>query len=249
VIVNACVYGIFYNYLKACLTDPGGVPSTWLPPHIANYKFIPSEDDINSESDENMERIEEQKIHYCWKCSAYKPPRAHHCSDCQRCVLKMDHHCPWVNNCVGAFNHKFFLSYLVLLNLEGLHMIVLFVARLIDAFSIANIDDENFAIGTLEGFLIAMQLIILIPTLLGVICLLVYQLQLIADNTTNIESFEKEIGTKRAKKQGRKYHFPYDRGCFQNFRSVFGSKMYMWFLPSFIETDGINFPHYKSVDV
>ncbi|PHJ17412.1 dhhc zinc finger domain-containing protein [Cystoisospora suis] len=53
----------------------------------------------------------------CRKCEGFKPPRAHHCSVCNRCILKMDHHCPWVNNCVGQLNQKFFLLFLLYVNL------------------------------------------------------------------------------------------------------------------------------------
>lgn len=53
----------------------------------------------------------------CNKCLGTKPPRAHHCSICEKCVLKMDHHCPWIHNCVGHHNHRYFLLFLLYLNL------------------------------------------------------------------------------------------------------------------------------------
>ena len=53
----------------------------------------------------------------CTKCKKNKPQRAHHCSICQKCILKMDHHCPWINNCLGLRNHRYFLLFLLYLEL------------------------------------------------------------------------------------------------------------------------------------
>lgn len=58
-----------------------------------------------------------ESIPICSKCKITKPPRAHHCSICNQCILKMDHHCPWINNCLGLKNHRYFLLFLLYLNL------------------------------------------------------------------------------------------------------------------------------------
>lgn len=75
-----------------CLSDPGAVPST--------AACLP-------------DAVEEERLSYCVKCNAFKPPRAHHCSQCNRCIVRMDHHCPWVNNCIGFRNMKYFVLFLV----------------------------------------------------------------------------------------------------------------------------------------
>jgi len=46
------------------------------------------------------------------------------------------------------------------------------------------------------------NLILLVPVVLSIICLMVYQLNLIAENITTIEEYEKVVLTKRAKKNG-----------------------------------------------
>ena len=60
---------------------------------------------------------EGQTLPMCNKCNKYKPQRAHHCSVCNTCILKMDHHCPWINNCLGLKNHRYFLLFLLYLDL------------------------------------------------------------------------------------------------------------------------------------
>lgn len=48
----------------------------------------------------------------CYRCQAWKPPRAHHCSVLGTCVLKLDHFCLWVVNSVGLLNYKAFLLFI-----------------------------------------------------------------------------------------------------------------------------------------
>ncbi|XP_021691169.2 probable protein S-acyltransferase 16 isoform X3 [Hevea brasiliensis] len=65
------------NYAFAILTDPGSVPSTYMP----NIE----------DADSTIHEIKRKggDLRYCRKCSHYKPPRAHHCRICKRCVLRM----------------------------------------------------------------------------------------------------------------------------------------------------------------
>ncbi|CAI0427222.1 unnamed protein product [Linum tenue] len=77
VVFTAVAVMCIFNYSAAIITDPGRVPSTYLP-------------DIE-DADNPIHEIKRKggDLRYCQKCSHYKPPRAHHCRVCKRCVLRM----------------------------------------------------------------------------------------------------------------------------------------------------------------
>ena len=64
----------------------------------------------------------------CDKCNEIKPARTHHCSACGCCVFHMDHHCPWINNCVGMENLRYFLLFLLYLDVGMVYMFTSTVA-------------------------------------------------------------------------------------------------------------------------
>jgi hypothetical protein len=51
--------------------------------------------------------------------------------------------------------------------------------------------------------LIAIQMVILVPTVIAVCCLWGYQMQLIISNTTSIEAFSKESLERKARRWGQ----------------------------------------------
>ena len=58
----------------------------------------------------------------CEQCdNAPKFDRTSHCSQCKICILKRDHHCPWVNKCIGHQNMRYFMGYLIWLEIFGIH--------------------------------------------------------------------------------------------------------------------------------
>jgi hypothetical protein len=73
-------------------------------------------------------------------------------------------------------------------------------------------------------------------------------MQLVSENTTNIESYEKETEEKRAQKRGEIYHYPYDRGLCENWKDIFGSQIHLWLWPTPPEGDGLNYLTTKMYD-
>ncbi|XP_078405631.1 putative palmitoyltransferase ZDHHC13 [Cetorhinus maximus] len=52
---------------------------------------------------------------FCTRCLIRKPLRSKHCVVCDLCVAKYDHHCLWIASCIGAWNQRYFVSFLFFL--------------------------------------------------------------------------------------------------------------------------------------
>ena len=85
---NLVVFCLMFCYCRAWLSDPGRVPSDWKLEEVTT-------DSEAQESADSLTTNSNQRLRWCRRCEAYKPPRAHHCKTCKRCIPKMDHHCPW----------------------------------------------------------------------------------------------------------------------------------------------------------
>lgn len=66
-IFNGLVASLLIAYWRTCYTDPGRIPHNW---HETIY--------------EKEDALAAQRLRWCRKCEAYKPPRAHHCKVCKR---------------------------------------------------------------------------------------------------------------------------------------------------------------------
>jgi len=242
IVVHAGVSQLFYNYLKAVTTDPGSVPKEWQPHPSMVVK------DGTESSDSSDE--EKQIVKFCTKCNAYKAPRSHHCSECKKCTLKMDHHCPWINNCVGFYNHKYFVLFLVYLSTEGTHFIVLFFWRMVVIVTDLGLKkSSDIPSHALQLILVITQIVILLATVLAVSCLLGYQISGLMENMTSIESWDREVLERRAKRKGKTFHYLYNRGTCLNFREVCGWPPSSWLYYTRPEGNGLDFFTHKSMEV
>ncbi|CCW70357.1 unnamed protein product [Phytomonas sp. Hart1] len=59
----------------------------------------------------------------CKTCCRLKAPREHHCSLCNECVAKMDHHCMFLNNCVDVENQRYFVLFVLWLQVMSFFVV------------------------------------------------------------------------------------------------------------------------------
>ncbi|EGD72125.1 hypothetical protein PTSG_11551 [Salpingoeca rosetta] len=62
---------------------------------------------------ELAERDELNGNTFCPTCAIRRPLRSKHSAVTNKCVAKFDHYCPFVENDVGAWNHHYFMNFLV----------------------------------------------------------------------------------------------------------------------------------------
>merc|ERR1719233_201911 len=103
------------------------------PPTIPNWKQIEKIDPLPNEPSTRIITLDNgQKIKqkWCVTCRVWRPPQASHCRTCNRCMYRFDHHCGVVGNCIAFANHRFFASFLFIVNLSWLISIVLSICQL-----------------------------------------------------------------------------------------------------------------------
>eukprot|EP01121_Diplochlamys_sp_Union-15-3_P005148 TRINITY_DN1549_c0_g3_i2.p1 TRINITY_DN1549_c0_g3~~TRINITY_DN1549_c0_g3_i2.p1 ORF type:complete len:116 (-),score=9.46 TRINITY_DN1549_c0_g3_i2:82-429(-) len=85
--------------------------------------------------------------------------------------------------------------------------------------------------------------VVILPVTIAIFSLLVYQLTLLRQNLTSIETYTNKRLRMEARAQGkRNYMWHYDLGTMKNnFKEIFGKRVKDWFIPiPNTENDGIN---------
>ncbi|KAJ8753970.1 hypothetical protein K2173_001868 [Erythroxylum novogranatense] len=225
VVFTAVAVMCVVNYAVAILTDPGRVPSSYIP------------DVEDSEHPVHEIKRKGGDLRYCQKCSHYKPPRAHHCRVCRRCVLRMDHHCIWINNCVGHANYKVFFIFVLYAVIACIYSLVLLVGSL-------TVDPQKYEQQS-DGFYRTIYVIsglLLIPLSVALGVLLGWHVYLVLQNKTTIEYHEGVRAMWLAEKGGSVYKHPYNIGAYENLIMVLGPNVFCWFCPGAIHVgSGLHF--------
>ncbi|KAJ1820171.1 Palmitoyltransferase [Coemansia sp. RSA 2675] len=228
-VFNVLLHLLYYNYYLAATVPPGHVPIGWEPPRNGANVYELKRDTL--------------KPRFCRACKGFKPPRTHHCSDCDRCVLKMDHHCPWTNNCVGFDNQGHFLRFVYMVDVTCAMAAVLHGLRLYELVEDAINGTYYVRQPTqIEVVFLIVNLSATLLVLLFVGILSGYHLYLVGNNTTTIESREKDRVARLIKsKKCKPTPYPYDLGIVRNFKSVFGENMLLWWVPKRPLGTGLDF--------
>ena len=188
---------MFWAYLTVMKTPAGSIPLYW--------GFYIGDDD-------------EKRKRYCLICNAFKPERSKHCSICNECVLNMDHHCPWVNNCIGFFNRKYFMQFILYVELSFIYNFIFSLIQLIKKFQLIKEEKINYI------YYIFLWLNCLA---IGVASFLfgkfvIYHINLVLSNSSTIENLDKENKDKYAK---------FCLSKKENIEQVFGKNKLFWLLP------------------
>ncbi len=165
---------------------------------------------------------DEKRKRYCLICNAFKPERSKHCSICNTCILNMDHHCPWVNNCIGFFNRKFFMQFILYLELSFIYTFIFTLIYLIPKFK--RVIETKKNIFELVVLCLNYIAIVIITILFGKFVL--YHIDLVIKNSSTIESLDQENKDK------------FKKFCLskqENIEQVFGKNRWYWMIPLKIE--------------
>lgn len=225
-IFNVLVAYMYITYYQAVTSDAGGVPPRWTPDEaMAEYGV----------------ELSSEHRRFCYKCNAFKPPRAHHCKQCKRCVLRMDHHCPWIGNCVGNGNHAHFMRFITALTIAGTYLLAMLCLRVVDWW---NTDWYFARPSTSEVVMLVLNYLVGIPPILLTSIMMWYQIYLLAINNTTIETHELDRVMRQIRRGQIPFtEFPFDVGVWRNYTEIFGSNILLWPWPfSKPVHDGLLYP-------
>eukprot|EP01025_Chloroclados_australasicus_P028641 TRINITY_DN2838_c0_g1_i1.p1 TRINITY_DN2838_c0_g1~~TRINITY_DN2838_c0_g1_i1.p1 ORF type:complete len:348 (-),score=9.31 TRINITY_DN2838_c0_g1_i1:503-1402(-) len=218
IIFTALIGMLLWSYFACVIASPGHVPSNWHPFQDQDEAQLMLE--RLPQLSLRYDRSDPMCPRYCRKCSSWKPPRSHHDSVSQKCVLKMDHYCIWVVNCVGLLNYKFFVLFLFYAWVSCTIASGLLIYPMIQFFKKGG--DAKGAV-TLFGFVLDLAFSI---SLAGLIFM---HWQMICQNRTSIEAFDKNVNP-----------WPFDKGRRKNIEEVFGREFWRWWLPYYTEDEQRN---------
>lgn len=130
---------------------------------------------------------------YCAYCNIVRPPRARHCRHCNVCVARFDHCCQWSGSNIGQGNYKYYLLFLLYINLLALLVSIQCAIILYHTYTVQHKTYPNDKLTELIEHVIYMQPITFIlllyctVILISVFSLLLYHCSLIRDGVTTNE--------------------------------------------------------------
>ncbi|KAK9245340.1 DHHC palmitoyltransferase-domain-containing protein [Lipomyces tetrasporus] len=182
---------------------------------------------------------------WCSRCQSMKPDRSHHSSELDRCVVKMDHYCPWVGTIIGFKNYKlFYLFVLTCFSFTIFVFVTLTVYTVKYAHERGEVIVQFVVVDALSGIFTAL----LVPF----VSMHTYY---ILQNITTIEYLSRHyrlqlvsiaVDEKRPELRGitetELGMRLWDRGPWQNWKSVMGNYVWEWVLPwNTTNADGYSF--------
>ncbi|KAJ1339178.1 palmitoyltransferase PFA4 [Batrachochytrium salamandrivorans] len=247
---------IYINYYLGCTTDPGSVPRDYDPTLVFD---MPASHDSSKEGVSLKARKQNTIIvptvtgAYCeWTITVSNTDIL--------IAARIYNSSPWLNNCIGHRNLPHFVRFICSVTVASSCCLVLLGVRVWDLMSYQSSLVELYASGgsfksnsiyfytppadDREIIILLINLVILFALLLTVGILSIWQIFYVAYNVTTIESMENykvEELMRRGKIPSTRI-YPYTLSVYQNLQSVFGSRWYLWWVPSSAPGCGLTFP-------
>ncbi|CAL5407365.1 unnamed protein product [Camellia sinensis] len=211
-----------FSFLVCVLTDPGGVPSAYVP------------DVEDSElSDQDSKKTVARGVSVTSVLHTSLPGLI------IVGLVEGDHHCMWINNCVGLRNYKAFIVLVLYATMASIYSSVGCSSKLHSSEGL-----EFLWNGFPQDLLLFISGVIIVGLSLTLGTLLGWHIYLIIHNMTTIEYYEAIRAAWLARKSGQSYRHPYNVGVYKNITLVLGPNMLNWLCPTAVNhiKDGITFP-------
>ncbi|XP_067633963.1 putative ZDHHC-type palmitoyltransferase 4 isoform X2 [Eurosta solidaginis] len=150
----------------------------------------------------------------CSYCNKLAPPRSYHCKVCTTCIIKRDHHCVFTGCCIGHCNIRFF----------ALFLFYLFIGSLISFcylnYYMFELNGDTF-LRKLSFYKMTFPILLFSALVISTVLLIYHGIPILKGGT----SFE------------RRLNYPYSNGLYNNFKDIFGKRMYLAWISPFISSE------------
>ncbi|KAH8269645.1 hypothetical protein KR018_011376, partial [Drosophila ironensis] len=184
------------------------------------------------------ESVEPPADHLNWRecevCQRLAPPRSWHCKACGVCILKRDHHCIYTGCCIGHRNHRFFMGFIFYLFVGSVY------ALAYNSIYLWYFNGHIYRNWMTLFKIVNPILLLLTGHFWDNMYLLFYGLNILALCYGSLLMLYHApivlrggVSADRSEESKRRY----DRGVYENLRSVFGNRMHIAWLSPLIRSD------------
>lgn len=184
---------VLFNYYYCIRISPGYVPPDILDNNNI-IQLLQQDPEFNTHNVSNI-HILSKPYRYCYECKQVKPYRTHHCSVCNKCIMRMDHHCVFIAQCVGHYNIKYFIMFLLYIDIGCIFILSCCTTYIYNIYKPIHIHPHS-----IEYYQSTELIIVIAVCLAGICCstgFLSWTLYLCCNNITTVEYYKQNYAYKQ----------------------------------------------------